>query len=342
MNSFRTLALVAALAGAAFPSRSAAADQKVIKFATLAPEGSTWMKVLGEMNAELQEKSSGRLKFKIYPGGVQGDEKDVVRKMRIGQLHAGGFTGVGIGELAPKLRLLDAPWLFNTPAELEHVHKNFDKDFIQALAEAGYVLLGWSDLGSVYVFSKTPFQGPEEMKKAKMWVWEGDPIAEAAYKAIGISPIPLSVVDVLSSLQTGLIDAVYGPPMGVIALQWFTRTKHIYPVPMAEASGAVLLSKKTFDSLAPEDQKVLTEVCSRHLKRLLELTRKENADAFKTLLAKGLAMSAAPSADTVKLYRDLGIKARRTLAGRLYPQELLDRVEKSLEEFRSQKGKKAR
>ncbi|MBI4677318.1 MAG: TRAP transporter substrate-binding protein DctP [Elusimicrobia bacterium] len=313
--------------------------QKVIKFATLAPEGSTWMKVLGELNAELVEKSGGKLRFKIYAGGVSGDEKDVVKKMRIGQIHAAGFTGVGIGEVAPRLRILDAPWLFNTAAEVEAVRQRFDKEFIQALADAGYVLLGWTDLGSVYVFSKTPFKGPEDMKKAKMWVWEGDPIAEAAYKAMGLSPVPLSVVDVLSSLQTGLIDAVYGPPMGVIALQWHSRTKHIYAVPMAEASGAVLLSRRFFDALAPEERKVLLEVSSKHLKRLLEMTRKENAAALETLVKKqGLVLSEKPSPETMKLYRELGTKARKELAGRLYPADLLARVEKSLEDLRKKKA----
>ncbi len=333
MNSFKlgllALILTAAPGGAA-----------VIKFASLAPEGSTWMKTIGELNTELQEKTKGSVKLKVYAGGISGDEKDVVRKMRIGQLHAGGFTGVGLGEIAPRLRILDAPWLFNSDKEVEHIHKHFDPEFQKALGEAGYVLLGWTDLGSVYVFSRDPIKGPEDMKKAKMWVWEGDPIAEAAYKALGVSPIPLSVVDVLSSLQTGMVDAVYGPAMGVIALQWFTRTKHIYAVPMAEASGAVLLSKKQFDTLSPEEQKTLLEVSGRHLKRLNELTRKENADALKTLQKHGLSVSGKPSPETTKLYQAFGVKARRELAGKLYPPDLLDRVERSLEEFRKAPAKK--
>ncbi|MBI5622907.1 MAG: TRAP transporter substrate-binding protein DctP [Elusimicrobia bacterium] len=334
MNFSKILTVATLLALAAGP----ASAQKVIKFATLAPEGSTWMKVLSELNAELQTASGGKLKFKIYAGGVSGDEKDVVKKMRIGQLHAAGFTGVGIGEIAPRLRILDAPWLFNSAAEVDAVHQKFDKELIGALSDAGYVLLGWTDLGSVLVFSKTPFKGPEDMKKAKMWVWEGDPIAEAAYKAIGVSPVPLSIVDVLASLQTGLIDAVYGPPMGVIALQWHSRTKHIYSVPMAEASGAVLLSKKFYDTLAPEEQKVLTEVSAKHLKRLLELTRKENGQALDTLVKKqGLVLSEKPTAQTLELYRKLGAQARKELAGRLYPVDLLTRIEKFLEEYRAKK-----
>lgn len=334
MNTSR---LPGILLAALFAAHAAAAETKHIKFATLAPEGSTWMKVLGDLNTELQEKTGGSLKFKMYPGGVAGDEKDVVRKIRIGQLHSAGFTGVGIGEIASELRILDAPWLFNSFEEVDHVYKTFDKEFAKALDKAGYVLLGWTELGFVYVFSKNPIASPDDMKKSKMWVWEGDPIAEAAYKAIGVSPIPLSVVDVMSSLQTGMIDAVYGPPMGVVALQWFTRTKHIYGVPMADSSGAVLLSKKFFESLKPEEQKILLEVSGRHLRRLNVLTREENIKALDTLKKQGLTVSAAPTAEILKRYQELGKSARKDLVGKLYTPELLARVEKSLDELRSKK-----
>lgn len=315
-------------------------ETKTLKFATLAPEGSTWMKVMGELDKELQEKTQGRVRFKMYAGGISGDEKDVVKKVRIGQLHAAGFTGVGLGEIAPPVRILDAPWLFRGLDEVDFVYKRFDKDFTGALEKAGYVLLGWTELGRVHVFSKDPISSPADMRKAKMWVWEGDPIAQAAYQALGVSPIPLSVVDVMSSLQSGLIDAVYGPPMGVVALQWFTKCRHIYSVPMADSAGAVLLSKKAFDGLAPEDQKTLLAVSGAHLRRLTLLSREENEKALASLQKQGLTMSPRPDAATLKQYEELGAKARRSLAGKLYPAELLDRVEKALAEFRSGKAKK--
>lgn len=334
MSFFKTLILTLALLGTSYASAS---ETKFIKFATLAPQGSTWMKVMDELNLELQRETQGALKFKMFSGGVQGDEKDVVKKIKIGQLHAGGFTGVGIGEIAPQVRILDAPWLFNNYEEVDHVYKAFDKDLTEALDKAGYVLLGWTELGFVYVFSKSPINGPDEMKKNKMWVWEGDPIAEAAYKAIGVSPIPLSVVDVMSSLQTGLIDAVYGPPMGVVALQWFTRTKHIYGYPMADSSGAVLLSKKFFLTLTPAEQKTLTSLSAKHLRRLNVLTREENLKALDTLKKQGLTVSPPPNEATMKRYKELGAAARKELSGRLYTPELLARVEKSLEQLRAQK-----
>jgi TRAP-type C4-dicarboxylate transport system substrate-binding protein len=324
----------------AFSVLASAADTKVLKFATLAPEGSSWMNTMTALNEELQSKTGGAVKFKFYPGGVSGDEKDVVKKVRIGQLHAAGFTGVGLGEIAPETRILDAPWLFKSDKEVDHVYKAFDKELKAAIEKGGYVLLGWTELGPVQVFTQTALKEPEDMKGQKMWVWEGDPIAQAAYQALGVSPIPLSIVDVMSSLQTGLINGVYGPPMGVVALQWFQRAKFIYPVPMARSAGAILLSKKALEGLSPENQKVLLEVAGRHIQKLNEQSRKENEDALKSLQKQGLTVTSAPGSETLKRLEDLGKKARRGLVGKLYSEKLLNDVEKSLTELRSGKTKK--
>jgi TRAP-type C4-dicarboxylate transport system substrate-binding protein len=317
-----------------------AQELRTIKFATLAPDGSTWMNVMKDLGKEVEAKTDGKLKFKFYPGSVAGDENDVIKKIRIGQLQAGGFTGVGLGEVAPEVRLLDAPWLFRSRPELEHVREKFNGEFSAAVEKGGFVVLGWTDLGSVYVFSKNPISGPDDMKSAKMWVWEGDPIAAAAYKALGVNPVPLSVIDVMQSLQTGMIDAVYGPPLGVVALQWFQRVKNIYPVPMAESTGAILISKKFFDALPDDERKILTEVSARQVKRLNELSNAENDRALESLQKQGLTLAAKPGAETYKRYAELGRSARRDLVGRLYSAELLDRVEKELAAFRARKAEK--
>ncbi|MCX5794059.1 MAG: TRAP transporter substrate-binding protein DctP [Elusimicrobia bacterium] len=327
----------------ALPSSAPAAEpQVIIKFATLAPDGSTWMKVMNDLNAELQAKTAGRVKFKFYAGGVQGDETDVVKKIRIGQIQAAGFTGVGLGQIAPAVRILDAPWLFHDNAEADIIRQAFAKDLTAAVEKGGYVLLGWTELGWVYVFSRSPVNSPEDMQRAKMWVWEGDPIAQAAYKALGVTPRPLSVVDVMSSLETGMVDGVYGPPMGVTALQWFRRTKFIYNVPIADSMGAVLLSRKAFDAIPESDRKVLLEVGARHLKRLGQLSRRENEDALAALQKQGLTLSAKAAPEMMKRYEELGRLARRELVGTLYPAELLDRVEKALADLRAKSGGKTK
>jgi len=331
--SLRLCAALAILTLPAAPIRATA-----IRFATLAPEGSAWMDVMHEFNTELKQKTGGQLEFKMYPGGVQGDDRDVVKKMQIGELQAAGLTGVGLGMIAPAVRILDSPWLFHNAEELQAIHKKFDPEFFRDFEKGGYVLLGWTDLGFVYIFSRDPINGPSDIKKEKMWVWEGDPIADAAYKVLGVDPIPLSVIDVMSSLETGLIDAVYGPPLGVVALQWFTRTKYIYSVPLAYSSGAVVVSKRTFDALPPGQQKILLALGRKYFARLNAMTRRENAQALKSMEAQGLKLSSSPTAADVKFYDKLGHQARLSLVGRLYSASLLERVESSLAELREKRA----
>jgi len=317
-----------------------AQDVKYIKFATLAPEGSTWMNVMTDLSKDLEKATGGKLKFKFYPGAMAGEDKDVVKKIRIGQLQAAGFTGVGLGEIAPDVRLLDSPWLFHDRKELEHVREKFAKPLDAAVEKGGFVVLGWTDLGSVYIFSKNPISAIDDMRRSRMWVWEGDPIAEAAYKALGVNPIPLSVVDVMQSLQTGMIDAVYGPPLGVVALQWFQRVKNIYPVPMAESTGGVLISKKFFDSLPEDQRKALVELSAKHIKRLNELSDADNDKALASLQKQGLTLAAKPGPEVMRRYEELGRSARRELAGHLYDAKLLDDVEKELSNLRARKTAK--
>jgi TRAP-type C4-dicarboxylate transport system substrate-binding protein len=299
------------------------------------------MKVLTEMSKDLEKQTDGKLKFKFYAGGVSGDEKDVVKKIRIGQLHAAGFTGVGLGEVAPEARLLDSPWLFHNRAELAAVRAKFSKPLEQAIEKGGFVLLGWTDLGSVLIFSKNEIDSPEDMKKAKMWVWDGDPIAQAAYKALGVNPTPLSVVDVMQSLQTGLIDAVYGPPLGVVALGWHAKLKHIFPVPIAESTGAVLVSKKFFDALPEAQRKILLAVSAKHLAHLNELTNAENDKALETLQKQGLTLAPMPGAAEMKRYERFGEAARKELTGKMFAPELLAKVEKELASLRAKAAKKS-
>ncbi|MBN2145389.1 MAG: TRAP transporter substrate-binding protein DctP [Candidatus Aureabacteria bacterium] len=307
----------------------------IIKFASLAPEGTTWMKVMNEWDQDIRQKTSGNLSFRFYPGGVAGDEKDVIRKIRIGQLHAGGFTGVGFGEIAPEVRLLDAPFLFNSIDEVDHIYDVFDKEWKEAFEKNNYVLLGWAEVGFVYLFTKKSINNLTDMKGMKMWLWEGDPIAEAAYKAMDISPVPLSIADVTTSLQTGLIEGVYSSPMAAIALQWSTRTKFMFNVHLANSAGCVLIYKPYFDKMPKEYQTLLLETGRKYLGNLTQLSRKENVSAIESMKQNGVTVT-TPTANSED-YQSIGIKARQMLVDKLYSSALLNRVEKSLEEYRFRK-----
>jgi TRAP-type C4-dicarboxylate transport system substrate-binding protein len=314
-------------------------QEYLIKVATIAPDGSTWVKVLKEYDSQIRKESNGRMGFKIYAGGVAGDEIDVLKKIRIGQYHAAGFTGVGIGEIAPNLRVLDSPFLFKSYDEVDYIYQKFNDEFEREIEKGGFVLLGWAEVGFVYTFTKTPVYGVDDLKKLKMWAWQGDPIAEAAYKVIGVTPVPLSITEVLTSLQTGIIDGVYGSPLAILATQWFTRVKYMHDVPLSNASGALLISKRYFDSLPKDLQEILLRNGKKYMRKLVELSREENKKAIETLKKNGIMITEPPSKKVLNEYDEVGKKIRRALVGKVFNQDWLDKVEKAVEEYRKSNQK---
>ncbi len=317
---------------------SAGAQEYEIKFATVAPEGSTWMEVMREFDKAVREESNGRLGFRIYPGGSQGDEPDVLRRIRTGQLNGGGFTGVGMGAIAPKVRILDSPFLFRNYDEVDLIYEKFGDRFRDEFYDNGYVLLGWAEVGFVYVFSNVPVRRPEDMRGVKMWMWEGDPVAEATFKALNVNPIPLSVTEVMTSLQTRMIDAVYTPPMAALALQWFTRVRYMLDLPIADSAGAVLVSRRFFDRLPEDLQEILLRTGEKFMSRLTEKSREENRQSIDIIDEAGVQILDRPPQEEIARYEEMGKQARRELVGKLYSREFLESVESAIEEYRSQKA----
>jgi TRAP-type C4-dicarboxylate transport system substrate-binding protein len=314
--------------------QSGFAQEYTVKFSTLAPEGSSWMVVMREYDAAVRKESGGRIGFKMYPGGIQGgDEKSMLRKIRIGQLQSGGFTGVGLGEIAPKVRILDSPFLVKNHAEMDFLYEKFGKEFEEAFAAGGFVFLGWAEVGDVNVFTNTPIQSPDDLKGIKMWTWEGDPVAQAAFQALHVHPIPLSIDNVLTSLQTGMIDAFYCSPYAATVLQWYTRAKYMVDYPLAISVGAVLISKKYFDSLPQDLQEILVRNGRTYMAKLTRTNREDNRKAIEAMQERGIIVTHADPKD-IAWYSKIGAEARQMLVGRLYSEDLVKRVDAALAEFR--------
>jgi len=321
---------------------TAISQEYTIKFATVAPDGSPWMNVMREYDRQVRKESGGRLGFKIYPNNIQGDEKDVLRKIKLGQLQSAGITGNGMTTIAPALRILDSPFLFQSDSEVDAIHREFDPELNKAFEENGFVNLGWAEVGFIYVFTNTPVRMPDDLKKVKMWMWEGDPIAEAAFEAMHLSPVPLSITDVLTSLQTNLIDGFYTSPLGAIALQWFSRTKYMLDAPLANASGAVVIARKKFDELPPDLREILVRNGKFYMEKLTEVSREENAKSIETLKKNGITLVEPPSPEALRMYEETGRRARRLLVGKLYSQELLDRFERAVSAYRDSLHRKSK
>lgn len=313
-----------------------AGNKHVIKFATLAPEGSSWMKSMHSLADKVKEATDGNVSFRFYPGGVSGDEKDVIRKMRIGQLHGAGFTGVGLGEILSEVRVLDLPFLFETDEEIQHVYKKMNDYFSGRYEEKGYVLLGWVPVGWVHFFSQQPIRSVEDLRQSKPWMWEGDPLVEEAYEGLKVQPIPLSITDVLLSLQTGMVDTVYSSTQGALALQWFTKVKHVSRLRMGYATGGVLISKRQFDKLPESYQAAVKKIGAECLQELVQLIQSDNVKAEKVLENNGVKWVALPDEKAMGPFHEAGAFVRKNLAGTYIPAELLDRVLNHLKELRAQ------
>ncbi len=331
MQKFLTLLFLTFLMGSGISQQ--------IKFATVAPEGSTYLKVLREYATEVESLTGGKVSFKIYPNQVQGDEKDVLRKMQFGQLHSAGFTGVGLGEIVPEVRVMELPMLFRNYEEVDVIKGMLYEEFSRKFEEKGFVILGWADVGFAYVYAQKPILTLEDLRGTKMWMWEGDPVAEATFQALKVSAIPLSLVDVLTSLQTNLIEAVYVPPLPCVSLQWHTRIKTMMDVPLANVSGAVLISKSRFEKLAPDHQKILREKGREHMTRLVQLGREDNQKAIELMQENGVQLVHVPEENLTAFYA-AAKEAHKALIGKLYSKELLDRVYRALQEFRASQASK--
>jgi TRAP-type C4-dicarboxylate transport system substrate-binding protein len=312
------------------------AEPVVIKFATIAPEGTPWMQLMEEMNQVIQQQSKGQVMFRFYPGGVAGDERDVIRKIRINQLQGGAFSGFGLGEVLPEIRVLELPRLFRDAEEAEAVAAALFEHFAARFADQGYVLLSLNDAGAVYVFSKAPLRTKEDMARAKIWTWQGDPLPLALFKAYGIAPIPLALPNVLPSLQSGLIDACYGTPLSVLALQWFTKVKYRAALPITHVIGALLVSKQVWQQLTPEQQALVQDTVRRYSTKATVDMRQHDQKSLTLLQATAGIETVSVSEEEVTRMETISTQVRQELTGTLYPQALLDRVVQLRDQHRRQ------
>jgi TRAP-type transport system periplasmic protein len=314
---------------------ASAGEKVVLKMATIAPKGSNFMNTYEEIVRLVKERTKGEVEIKIYWGGVQGDEKDVFRKIKLGQLHGGGFMGPGLGEIVPEVRVTEVPYFFKNYEEVGYVRGALRDYMNKRFEDKGFMVLGWMDLGFVYTFSKVPLTSLEVARKQKWWTLEGEPIGRETFKALGISPISLSITDVATSLSTNMIDAASTTPYGAVAFQWYTRFKYIGETPVTNINGATIVSKKQWDKIPLENQKIVLQVSHDLHSKLVATTRKEDADCMKLLLSSGIkVVHNGPNNKEMQYIVEAGKTCRENLVGKMYPRELLTRVEALRDEYR--------
>jgi TRAP-type C4-dicarboxylate transport system substrate-binding protein len=326
------------LAGLLLTTNLPAQKIHTIKVATVAPEGSSWMRQFREFEKNIDILTNHQLKFRIYANGVQGGEKDVLRKMQLGQIDVGTFTGVGLGEIVPEVRIFDLPFLFRNSAEVDYVCNALLDEFQAKFMEKGFYLAGWAEVGFVYLFTNSPVTRLSDFKSVKMWLWKGDPLAKATFDEMHIAAIPLDITDVHTSLQTGLIDGVYISPYAGLALQWHTKTKYMLNYPLTNSIGAILITSRKLNSMPADLQKILIEKTKENTRQIVLAGRRDNLESIQVLQENGMLLTNLRS-DAEQEFIAAGVRTQNKLAGELYSRELLDRVLALLKEYRAKNAK---
>lgn len=318
-------------------ARPVAAETVELRIATLAPGGSPWMAVLDKTAAEIKEKTEGRVTLKYFEGGQQGDERDFVRKIKLGQLDGAAVTAIGLSMIDESIRVLEVPMMFKNIDEADAVIDKMWPYFQKKFEKKGFKLNERGEVGWAYFLSKTKVESMAELKNLKLWQWGDDRLVGAMFKKLGLSGVPLGVPEVDSSLTSGRINACYGSPVAAVALQWYTKVKFMTTMPMSYGIGATIVRIESVQKISAADQKMVMEIGKAGSKKLRKVLRKANEDAKGTMTRKGVTIVQTPQTLVDEFTaKALEVQNELVKAG-VYSQEELDMVIKYRDEYRAKK-----
>jgi TRAP-type C4-dicarboxylate transport system substrate-binding protein len=288
------------------------ASAATLKIATVTPEGSQWMKDMRDSAKEIKERTDGRVQIKYYGGGVMGNDTKVLGKIRIGALQGGAFTPAALADSYPNLNIYGMPLVFDSEEEAAYVRERLDGKLQEGLEAAGFVNFGFASGGFAIVMSNTPVKSLEDLKGKRVWVPEGDSISYASMEALSLAPVTLPLTDVLTGLQTGLIDIVAMSPIGALVLQWHTKIKYVTEIPLVYTVGFMAIDRRNFDRVNLED----------------------NREARDALLNTGIESVAFDAQEVARLRERLLESNRRLGAKGAFDMALYDEMMGYVEEYR--------
>jgi len=314
---------------------TAAAATTTFKIATIAPDGTYWMNRMRAAADEVSSRTQGRVAFKFYPGGVMGNDEAVLRKIRAGQLHGGMLTGGGLAGVYPDAQIYSLPLLFNSYAEVDYVRARMDPLILEGLEKHGFVGFGIGDGGFALVFATDPVRSISDLRGRKVWIPPNDPISRAMFESAGLSPVVLPLSDVVTGLQSGLVDTVGISPVGAVALQWYTKLKYVTDTPLLYLCGIAVVDKRTFSRMSPADQATVREIMGKAMRDMDAKNRADDRGARDALRHEGLQFVAI-SPQGLTEWKEVARRAREELArSGAYSDVMFKTLQNHLKEFRA-------
>ena len=305
-----------------------------IKIATLAPQNSEWAEKFQKGSIEIQERTENRVKLKFYWGGAQGNAKKILQKIKIRQLHGGTFSPTDFQELYPDLNIYGLPFLFKDFDEVDYVRDRVDNQLEQGFKNLGFNTYGFAGGGFAYILSNEPIREYEDLKNKKIWLPQGDLISYEAMRSLNLLPVPLPMTDVLTGLQTGLIDIVAIPPVVALALQWHTKINYITRVPVLYAMGFLAIDSKIINRINTDDQKVLNEVINRIYSEVDSNSQQDSENAYEALSKIGIQEIQFDGDEYQKLTDLLEEPTKKMANDGFYSLELFNEIKMYIDDFR--------
>lgn len=296
-----------------------------ITLATLAPPGSTWMRIFDAWNRELRRRTDRGLQFRIYGGGVQGDESEVIRKIRSGRLDAAAVTAVGLAQVHRPALVFQMPGILRTYEQLDRAREALSPDMNAGFLQGGFRMLGWADVGQSRIFSTAAIRAPGDLAARHPWVWRDDSVLPTFYQTVRTTPVPLQLPEVLGAIQTGRVDTVITPPVACVQLQWSSRLTQMMDLPLTIVIGGTVMGDRQFQTLTPEQQTILTETATQFHQLARRNLRRDEQEALRSLQANGTTFNAVSDAQRNE-WLTAGRTVRGRLVGQIADQALVDRV----------------
>jgi len=330
------LALFTSLAAAATLLATANGLAQTLKVGTLAPEGSPWHDLLVDIGEKWKVDSGGRVTLHIYPGGVTGDEPDMIRKMRVGQLQAAALTGAGLALIAPEVQALQMPMMFASYDELDYVRDRVAPKLEAAIEKQGFKVLNWGDAGWVRFFAKRPVIRPDDLKPLKIFTWEGDTTYVEAMKEMGYQPVPLAATDIYTALQSGLIDAFPTTAIAALSFQWFGLANHMTDVRWAPLVGALIVSTNAWRSVPDDLKPILARDAADAAIAARAKIRPLEDQAIVAMQAHGLVVHTVPK-DALAEWEATARIGDQKIIGKAVPAAMVGEVEHLRDQYRAEK-----
>ncbi len=303
----------------------------IIKLATLAPEGTEYYNLLLEMGQRWQEETNGEIILRIYPNGVVGRESDTIRKMRIGQIQASAMSSIGLADLTDQIQAFTIPMVFKGYDDVEKVKEVMFDDISNGLSESGFKLLFLVDIGWVYWFSANEIAVPEDLRNAKIYTTAGDYVTVELFKRFGFNAIPVSETDILTSLQTGMINSMQTVPILSLSSGWFALMPNMLDLKWAVFIGAVIIDERVWSKIRPEHQKMMMEVAQEIGKKYQENGRKTDAQAIEMMKEYGMKVK-TPTDEELKIWEDFKEEIIPDVIDTYVPKEVYDKVTSAIDE----------